>query len=282
MTEQNRVSPADIEHQRTHGKIWEAHRDSAWAARIDLGTVLEYPGAAALTWFKTLRVHVDSGMTMFTRETDAVKAAGHLREVRTPLEEYYLNGDVFAIAQTIKRDGDSEYQMAAEMYRDIARYYLRLTELFGMPGLLQTALDSFDLAIENAARGSSARGLAGMERQMAAKPFQALDIDAFTRSYETTKRVNMREGNWNRLAIASLWHAQESLRNMRPGLAISSLKTMLFAEKKDGQPPGIDVAKSWARIYTARRRKMSFDSERISLRELALPVSPAEVFGEEL
>lgn len=263
----------DIEFQRTHGKTREAHQASAWAAQVDLSQVMEYSGLEATAWLFTLRTHVDTGMTMYSQEPDAVRAAGHLSAVREPIIQYYLNGDVFAIAQKVKKDGNNEHQAAPEICRDLARYYLRLTELFGMPSLLTTAIDTFDLAIAYADAGSSARGLAGMEKQIASKPFGPIDMTSFTRSYETTKRVNMREGNWNRLAVASWWHARESMRALHLGQAMASLRTMLFAEKKDGQPPGIDIAKDWGRMVMARRRKMSFDSERIRLQELILPLS---------
>ncbi len=174
------------------------------------------------------RIWAVSALSLAGKQWIMKKAVPHVKEARSVLQVYYYNPIVWETAKELTKDSEgNEYLMAAEMCRDEASYWRKLSDWFQKPNLLLRATDALVEAIDLSPEGTSAHSLAIMENcTVTRERGYKFSWGSFTEAYENVVDLAPHVGGWDRMAAVSWYCLREAIyagKRQETQLAVGNL-----------------------------------------------------------
>ena len=198
----------------TNPGLWQALTFAREQERISHGDLRQLSEPELEGKMKTWRIWVNSAKSLSNTAWSTGEATEFLREARGVIAMYYYHPVVWEAADKMKIDSDGhEYQMAAEMCRDEAKYWLAVGLLLGNPQIRQRAIQSLDEAVILAEKETSAGALATMEREIIKKQEgEQIDWEEFTAAYNIVLQLREKAGGCDRVAAISWEYCKQSVQ----------------------------------------------------------------------
>jgi hypothetical protein len=191
--------------------LWKALARARKNGAVDLEEISHMPTDQLADLMRWWRIRVDSAKSLANGEWSGRVAVGLLREVHGVIQTYYYHSHAWQVAKDLKYDKEGhEYQMAAEMCRDEAKYWLAVGLLLGNSVVRQRAIQSLEEAVRLADAGTSAQALAVMELEMISG--KRMNFVRFSHAFDTVVRLAPVAGGADRLAAASWEYMKGSMR----------------------------------------------------------------------
>lgn len=201
------------EEMRVSGNLREAIALAREYAEISPEDISNIPPEVLNHLMQLWRIWTVSLMSLHKREWNGNRAAELLLQAQHVFQTFYNHPATIEAAQEMPQDSQgAEYEMRAEMCRDEGRFCLYWAALTGNSSFLKEAIECFNQAIEATREGSSARGVATMEREIARRQKgEQINWEVFSDAYRIVVDLSPQAGGWDRKAAVSWWYAKEAL-----------------------------------------------------------------------
>jgi len=204
------------ENQRVQGNFVKAITLAREHSQINTTEISELTWKQLTSFMQLWRILTVSLMSLANGKWNGNEAAKLLLEARDVFRTYYNHLCVKLAASEMKTaPAETEYQILeilAEMYRDQGNWWQRWARLTGIARYLEKAIDCYDKAAQAAIEGSSAWGVATMEREIAKRQRgEKIDWNAFSCAYRKVVELAPQTGGWDRKAAVSWWYLREAI-----------------------------------------------------------------------
>jgi len=220
--------------------------DGPSISEMPIETVGVEPTNELFNHLADLRIYANLMLSVFATEPDGNAALAQLRTLKQVMQTYYYDPKIWGRAQLIKRDPElNEYEMAAAMCFDEAKFMAHAHSITGDPGYIYLEKASLEESRDLASEDSSQRALACMviaiiNRKHFAKP---VDIPDFKLQYEAVSNLWEHAGGKDRKNAATWMYTREMwLAGKYPEAVIGAMKLIWNAKIKSVYYPLKEIA----------------------------------------
>jgi hypothetical protein len=201
------------EQERAQGNLDRVLKLVRGNSKINPPEIINLPHEQLVSLMQLWRIWTVSLMSLAGKKWNGDKAAELLLEARGVFLRYYEHPFVQEVASKMRNDpSGAEYQMLPEMNRDEGKWWETWARLTGRPEYLERAIGCYNEAIRAATEGSSAWGVATMEREIAERQRGGkINWDVFSFAYRKVVELAPQAGGWDRKAAVSWWYIREAI-----------------------------------------------------------------------
>ncbi len=211
----------------------------------------------ALLW---ARIRTDNALHLSRIQVNGHRAAHLIHEAQYVVKKGYLPNRSRRVATKTTHDSaGTPYHLLAEMYRDVARYHMRVADLTNTDEPQTRALQAIDQAMDAAPAQSGVFGLAAMERELMLQEMgYDFDYPRFSAAYDLLKAGYPTEVGKDRLVTATWWYIRESVNSDHDKEAWEGVQTLRRLQVSQKQRAALlvkDLIRPY--IYKAQQKTAS-------------------------